>query len=145
MVNFLRSNISLNELTFFSTHEIDWKPDSKAASEVCSELGIISNCSTSLYDVISNIRLAEYVIATRYHGFVIGLLLDRKSIGVDYTPGGGKLSALCQYLKIEKHVVRIENVISNEVEFDSTNISSVNLATYLDTSSKTYDALAAKL
>lgn len=145
MARLLSLRFQKGNLKFFSTHELDWKSDSEAAKQVCNELGILSECQTAISKVIKNIASSEIVIATRYHGFVLGLLLGKRTIGVDYTPLGGKLSALCHYLEAIDLSIPIENVINNTVELNLNSVKSLTITSAVSTSDIIYDRLLERL
>lgn len=145
MARLLELNTNLDEISFFSTHELDWRADSEAAAKVSKLLGVRYNCDSLLIDVIKNIASSEFVIATRYHGFVLGLLLGKKTIGVDYTPGGGKLGALCDYLKYNSSRVSIEDIIAENVRIDLGAITILDLDAATVASDAVYNCLVQKL
>lgn len=104
LLSLVIKNFDFKVVSGFSTHERDLTGDSVLCSEMLQRLSAISpalhsaRCVTSADDVINEIGDADYAISTRYHGVVLCLILGCKVIGVDYTSGGGKLTALYEYL-----------------------------------------------
>jgi polysaccharide pyruvyl transferase WcaK-like protein len=49
---------------------------------------------TSVMGMIEALVPCEYLVSTRMHGFIVGLMLGCRSVNLDYIAGGGKGSAL---------------------------------------------------
>jgi hypothetical protein len=88
---------SLDAVIPFSTTERGSVPDSaistSAAAALARKLGITtlpipSTTVTGLVDALSG---AEYLLSTRMHGFIIGLMLGCRAANLDYIWGGGRM------------------------------------------------------
>jgi polysaccharide pyruvyl transferase WcaK-like protein len=80
----------------FSTQEAGEIPDSAVSANVAdtlaSKLGIVALPlpPSTVMGVVDTLAKAEYLISTRMHGFILGLMLGCRSAHLDYIAGGGK-------------------------------------------------------
>ncbi len=80
----------------FSTQERDVVPDSavsaRAAEALAKRLGIaaVPRSPATVTDVVDALSKAEYLVSTRMHGFILGLMLGCRAAHLDYISGGGK-------------------------------------------------------
>jgi polysaccharide pyruvyl transferase WcaK-like protein len=92
------ANLKKYTFAFFSTHEYDLVGDSRIHLDIINSIDIAMENETSIGGVLALLEKSDFIISTRYHGFIIGLLLGKKSMGLDYTEKGGKLQHLYHYL-----------------------------------------------
>ena len=80
----------------FSTFEAGEIPDStvsvSVADTLASKLGVpaLPLPPTTVMGLVDTLAKAEYVISTRMHGFIVGLMLGCRAAHLDYISGGGK-------------------------------------------------------
>ncbi|MGA2649064.1 MAG: polysaccharide pyruvyl transferase family protein [Terracidiphilus sp.] len=88
--------VDFSEILPFSTQEGTDLPDSAFAVRVARSLGEKLNIpvrplpETSIPGIVDSLLPAEFVLSTRMHGFIIGLLLGCRAAGIDYIAGNGK-------------------------------------------------------
>ncbi|WP_213807813.1 polysaccharide pyruvyl transferase family protein [Granulicella sp. dw_53] len=86
----------IEEVMPFSTCEHVSAPDSMLANRVASaiardlDIPIHPLPATTVMGIINALLPAEYVLSTRMHGFIMGLMLGCRSANLDYISGGGK-------------------------------------------------------
>lgn len=89
-----------DEVSPFSTQEGVDVPDSALAVRVAESLAeqlhipVRQLPETSVPGLVDALLPAEFVLSTRMHGFIIGLLLGCRAAGLDYIAGNGKCSDL---------------------------------------------------
>ncbi len=92
----LAHSVKLDEVVPFSTCEHPGAPDSvlaiRAAEALANRLQIpMQPCpETTVTGIVDAMLPAQYVLSTRMHGFIIGLMLGCRSANLDYIGGGGK-------------------------------------------------------
>jgi polysaccharide pyruvyl transferase WcaK-like protein len=80
----------------FSTLETGEVPDSavstSAADTLAGKLGIatLPLPPTTVLGLVDTLAKTEYLLSTRMHGFIVGLMLGCRSAHLDYIAGGGK-------------------------------------------------------
>ncbi len=84
----------------FSTQEDTDSPDSivsvPAAKEIAERLGIelLPLPEASIPGIVDALSQASFVLSTRMHGFILGMLLGCRAAGLDYIAGRGKSTDL---------------------------------------------------
>lgn len=86
-------------ISYFSTHEFDVAGDSSVNGQVMAAIGQFSGTESTLQEVVSLLGRSKEVLAARYHGCVIAIMVGAELTGIDYTEGGGKLAALYDYFE----------------------------------------------